>query len=129
MRISEIEQSAAKNRPLPDYLTVPEICLYTALRALYESYHSKKITRDSAQVEKRKIISQCERYEAEYIAWTAAAKSYQDNIRKASTIISDIEKSHDITEIALKACECIGVMTGDTEFLKRQKAKMKEERK
>ena len=129
MRVSEIEKSAAKNRPLPDYLTVPEICLYTALRALYESYHSKKIARDLAQVEKRKIISQCERYETEYIAWTAAAKSYQDNIHKASTIISDIEKSHDITEIALKACEWIGAMTGDTEFLKRQEAKIKEERK
>ena len=129
MRVSEIEKSAAKNRPLPDYLTVPEICLYTALRALYESYHSKKIARDLAQVEKRKIISQCEHYEAEYIAWTESAKSYQDNIRKASTIISDIEKSHDITEIALKACECIGAMTGDVEFLKRQEAKIKEERK
>lgn len=127
MRISEIEQSAAKSRPLPDYLTVPEICLYTALRALYESYHSKKITRDLAQVEKRKIISHCERYEAEYIAWTAAAKFYQDNIRKTGTIISDIEKSHDIKEIALKACECIGFMTGDDEFLKRQEAKIKEE--
>lgn len=123
MRVNEIELSAAKNRPLPDYMTVPETCLYTALRALYGSYRRQEISRDAAQVEKRKIIAQCERYENEYIAMTAAYKYYQDNIRKSGTLLSDIEKSHDITEIAMKACECIGLMTGDEGFLKRQENK------
>lgn len=129
MQIKEIELSAAKNRPLPDYMTAPEICLYTALRALYESYHKHEIDRSAALEEKRKIISKCEQYESEYIAMTAAYRYYQDNIRKCGTLRSDIEKSHDIREIALKSCECIGLMTGDDGFLKRQKAKIKEERK
>lgn len=119
MRINEIELSAAKNRPVPEYMTIPEMCLYTSLRALYGSYRRQEIAKEAAQAEKRKIIAQCERYEAEYIAMTAAYKYYQDNIRKAGTLLSDIEKSWDIREIAMKACECIGLMTGDEGFAKR----------
>lgn len=124
MRIKEIEISAAQNRSLPDYMTAPEMCLYTSLRALYKSWHKQEISRESAQIEKRKIISECQRYEDEYIAWTAAAKYYQDNIRRAGTLLSEIEKSRDIWDIALKACECIGIMTGDAEFQKRQREKL-----
>lgn len=129
MRISEIELSAAKNRPLPDYLTAPEICLYTSLRALYGSYRRQEIDRESAQIEKRKIIAECERYESEYSAWTAAAAYYQQNIRRSGTLLSEIEKSRDIREIAFKACECVGIMTGDKGFLERQKNKFTEESK
>lgn len=127
MRINEIELSAAKNRPLPDYMTVSEMCLYMALRALYGSYRRQEINRDAAQCEKRKIIAQCERYETEYIAMSAVYGYYQDNIRKAGTLLSDIEKSYDIREVAMKACEAIGLMTGDTGFLKRQENKFREE--
>lgn len=128
MRINEIELSAAKNRPLPEYMTAPETCLYTALRALYGSYRRQELDRDSAKTEKRKIIAECERYESEYLAWTAAAKYYQDNIRRSGTLLSDIEKSRDIRDIALKACECIGIMTGDSEFPERQARKFEEEK-
>lgn len=125
MRIKEIELSAAKNKPIPDYMTSPEMCLYESLRALYLRWRRNEITRDAAQVEKRKIIAHCERYEAEYIAWTDAAEYYQDNIRKAGTLIASIERSHDIREIALTACECIGRMVNDMTFLERQRRKIK----
>ena len=128
MRIKEIELSAAKNRPLPQYMTTPEICLYTSLRALYGSYRRQEIAREAAQVEKRKIISQCQRYDEEYAYWKEAAGRCQENIRRVGTLLSDIEKSENIRDIALKACEAIGYMTGDEEFLKRQKSKFKEEK-
>ena len=126
MRIDEIEQSAAKNRPLPNYLTTPETCLYASLRALYESYYAKKITREAAQTEKAKIISQCEIFESEHALWTAACKYYQENIRKAGTRLSDMEKSADIFETLSIAAEIIQAFTNDRNFAKRITEKFKE---
>lgn len=126
MRIDEIEQSAAKNRPLPNYLTTPEMCLYVSLRALYESYYAKKITREAAQTEKAKILSQCKEFESEYALWTAACKYYQENIRKAGTRLSDMEKSADMFETLSIAVEVIGTLTNDKNFSKRITGKFKE---
>lgn len=126
MRINEIEQSAAKSRPLPDYLTMPETCLYVALRALHESYYAKKITREAAQTEKAKILSQCEEFEYEHALWAAACKYYQENIRKAGTRLSDMEKSADIFESLSIAAEIIGILTNDKNFSKRITEKFKE---
>lgn len=126
MRIDEIEQSAAKNRPLPSYLTTPETCLYVSLRALYESYYAKKITREAAQTEKAKILSQCEEFESEHALWTAACKYYQENIRKAGARLSDMEKSADIFEALSIAAEIIGILTNDKNFSKRITGKFKE---
>ena len=126
MRIDEIEQSAAKNRPLPSYLTTPATCLYVSLRALYESYYAKKITREAAQTEKAKILSQCEEFESEHALWTAACKYYQENIRKAGTRLSDMEKSVDIFESLSIAAEIIEAFTNDRNFAKRITEKFKE---
>lgn len=126
MRIDEIEQSAAKNRPLPNYLTTPETCLYVSLRALYESYYAKKITREAAQTEKAKILFQCEEFESEHALWAAACKYYQENIRKAGTRLSDMEKSADIFESLSIAAEVIGILTNDKNFSKRITEKFKE---
>lgn len=126
MRIDEIEQSAAKNRPLLNYLTTPETCLYVSLRTLYESYYAKKITREAAQTEKAKILSQCEEFESEYALWTAVCKYYQENIRKAGTRLSDMEKSADMFETLSIAAEIIGIFTNDKNFSKRITEKFKE---
>ena len=127
MRIDEIELSAAKNTRLPEYLTAVEMCLYTALSALYKSYHKHDISMETAKVEKQRIISKCKQYEDERVAMIAAYKYYQDNSRRAGTLLSDIEKSTTAYDIALKACEAIGCMTGDVSFFKRQKNKMEEQ--
>lgn len=127
MRIKEIEISADHKKPIPEYLTVPEMCLHTSLKALYAIWRRGEINRESAQIEKKKIISKCKNYENDHNCWIEAAKYYQDNIRRAGALLSDIEKSSDIRDVALKACECIGLMTRDPEFLKRQINKFKED--
>ena len=49
MRTGEIEASAAKNKPIPKYMTIPEMCLYTSLRALYYSFRKGQIEREDAK--------------------------------------------------------------------------------
>ena len=45
---------------------------------------------------------------------------YQNAIRTAGTLTSDIEKSHSVYEIMDIACKIIGLLTGDTSFHGRQ---------
>lgn len=126
MRIKEIEFSAAKGVPLPPYPTVPEMCLYTSLRALYTSWRKREISTDIAQAEKRRIISECEQYETQYKAWTEAYRYYQTNIRRAGMLLSKIEKSDDVSDIALLSVDAIGLMTGDEVFPKRVRKRIRE---
>lgn len=125
MRINEIELAAAKNFPLPKHLTMPEICLYLSMRALYSSWRKGDISKNDGAAEKKKIISKCERFDNEYQLWCSVYGAYQDNIRKAGTMLSDIEKSKNVEDISLKACEVVGIMTGDKSFAKRQERKIK----
>ena len=54
-------------------------------------------------------------------------RNYQNNIRIAELNLAKIEKSHDVTEIALLACESLGAMMGEGTFYNRQKQKILEE--
>ncbi len=123
MQLKDIELSACKSKPMPKFLTLPEMCLYISLRYLYKSWHKGEIAENDAKVEKQKILGEYERYKTAYVDWCKVYSDYQDNIRKAGTLLSDIEKSEDISEIAVTACKVIGIMTGDESFIKRQERK------
>ena len=125
MRTADIELAAAKNRPLPKYVSAPEMCLYLSLRAIYSSWRNGDITKEQGTAEKSKAVAGCERFEEEYQKWCETHKAYQDSIRKADVLMSEIEKSDDTAEIAVKACEIVGVLTGDDSFADRQKLKLK----
>ena len=125
MRINEIEIAAAHNKQCPKMLSAPELCLYCSFRNLYADWHKGNISKNDASIIKNKIISEYVNFKEAYDHCCEVYKSYQDNIRFAGTLLSDIEKSQDITEIAHIACEVIGLMTGDREFLKRQLKKIK----
>lgn len=124
MRAKEIELSAAKNAPLPEYPNAAEMCLHVALRAIYKEYRSGSISREQAQGEKLKIIGKCREYENDILADRECCSCHQQNIRKAGTLLTDIQKTRDVQEIAVRACEAISLMTGDELFSKLQKAKI-----
>lgn len=125
MRTKEIELSAAKSIPPPKYLTMPEMCFYVTLRSLYGYYRKGEISKDDASKEKQQIIGKCTEFASAYEQWCSVYKSYQDNIQKAGMLMNDIEKSDNAEDIAVLACEVIGIMTGDESFASRQKKKLK----
>lgn len=125
MRTKEIELSAARNVPPPKHLTMSEMCFYITLRSLYRYYRKGEISKNDASKEKQQIIGKCTEFESAYKQWCSVYKSYQDNIRKAGTLINDIEKSDNAEDIAVLACEVIGIMTGEKSFAQRQKKKIK----
>lgn len=124
MRTADIELAAAKNRPLPKYVSAPEMCLYLSLRAIYSSWRRGDITKEQGTAEKNKAVAECERLDEEYQHWCDMHKAYQNSIRKADVLMSEIEKSHDTAEIAVKACEIVGILTGDDSFAQRQNKKI-----
>ena len=124
MRTADIELAAAKNRPLPKYVSAPEMCLYLSLKAIYSNWRRGGITKEQGTAEKNKAVAECERFDEEYQHWCDTHKAYQDSIRKADVLMSEIEKSSNTAEIAVKACESVGILTGDENFVVRQKRKI-----
>lgn len=125
MTPKEIEILAHGSRPMPKLNGFAEVWLYQAFASLYSRLRSNTVIREQAKTEKAQILKTFEQIKFEREQCTAVYKERQDNIRKAGTLLSDIEKSQDVYEIALKSCECIGLMTGDREFPKRQAKKLR----
>ena len=50
------ERAAMRGSELPDGLPIYEQMAYISLRALYHDYHEKRLDRETASAEKRKII-------------------------------------------------------------------------
>lgn len=124
MRTREIELSVSRSNAPPRYMTVPETCLYISLRSLYSGYRKGEISKNDAAAEKQRIVGKCTEFETVYNNWRGAYKHYQENIKKAGTLLNDIEKSDNARDIAVLACEVIGIMTGDESFAARQKKKL-----
>ncbi len=129
MTPKDIEILAHDNRPMPEFSAFSDVCLYQAFANLYNRLNLKKIVRDQAKTEKKRILKTYAETKSEYERYRSANKEYRENIRKAGTLLSDIEKTQDIREIALKSCECIGIMTDDADFLKRQMKKFVEDKR
>lgn len=102
---------------------------FDSLKKIYEQYRLENLSKEQAENKKRILLSQYRETIAAYEKFRAVAVEHQDNIRRLGTLLSDIEKSQTAEEIALKACECLQILTGDTSFLKRQENKIREKLK
>lgn len=99
---------------------------FDCLRILYEEYKFKGLSMEEAQQRKQKLLHKYSEATAVIAGMTAAYHHYQDNIRKAGTLLSEIEKADDVRIMLDYATEAIGCMTGDENFHKRIKKKVEE---
>lgn len=127
MTPKDIEILAHDNRPMPKFSSFTDVCLYQAFANLYSRLNLKHIARDQAKIEKERILETYAQMRSEHERYMTVYGEYQGNICKTGTLLSDIEKADDAATIALKACECIQIMTGEFEFLKRQRKKILKE--
>ena len=123
MRVNEISKAAAYNKPAPKDATVSEMLLHCQLKTLYADFKQGNIDKQEAAERKAQIVAKCEEYAKAYEDWCDDHKERQECIRKAGTLLSDIEKEKDIVKAAYMAFEVIGLMTGDEGFLERQRRK------
>jgi len=123
----EIEMLAKDKQKMPKNSPLADVFLYWAFCGLYTLYYAEEIGTEQASAEKKAILSLYGQYLAEENARKEVYIRYQDNIKKAGRLPAEIEKSENVQEIAEKACEYIGCMTGDGSFSARQKKKFEED--
>ena len=112
---TKLIEKAAMSGEMPKLLTIPEKQLFRQLRALYTEYRAGKYTREQARIEKGIIYADFESTEKLF----SVMEEYQDNIRKAGTLRSEIDKAKTAEDKLRYALECIEAMTGETGFSRR----------
>ena len=82
MTPDEIERLAAKDQPMPDNLTPPQVMLYQTFAALYTRYKLRTIDNDEAKSLKLSILSAYKRMNDDYNQFLTICKEYQQRIRE-----------------------------------------------
>lgn len=96
---------------------------FSELKKIYYAFKFEGLSREDAFRRKQILLRKYSEAISEHDRCTAVYAQFQENIRKAGENISRIEKSHDVTEVALLACETLGLMMGENSFYGRQKRK------
>lgn len=99
---------------------------FSELTKIYYAFKFEGLSKSDASQRKRALYMRYCRAVAEHERCLDVYRTYQRNIRIAEMNLSKIEKSHDVTEIALLACESLGALMGECSFYVRQKAKITE---
>lgn len=97
---------------------------FSELRKIYYAFKYDGLSKEEASSRKQILFRKYTEDISKYERCIAVYAQFQENIRKASENISRIEKSHDVTEIAMLACEVLGAMMGEDTFYGRQKSKL-----
>lgn len=117
MKFDQIEQAARQNEEMPDSLTTAEQSAYLALRALYNDFRKKNITRERGGREKTKIKNAYEAaMEQDDLTFSLLAQQ-QERIRTAETMVSQIVRGvnagEDVQSLYVKCMRCIGALVGN----------------
>ena len=94
------------------------------LKKLYYDFKFEGLSKEEASHRKQILFRKYSEDVSEHERCIAVYAQFQESIRKAGENISCIEKSHDVTEIALLACETLGIMMDEGTFYGRQKRKI-----
>ena len=100
---------------------------FSELKKIYYAFKFEGLSREDAFRRKQILLRKYSEAISEHDRCTAVYAQFQENIRKAGENISRIEKSHDVTEVALLACETLGLMMGENSFSGRQKRKWQDD--
>lgn len=100
---------------------------FSELQKIYYAFKFKGLSREDASHRKQILFRKYSEDISEHDRCIAVYAQFQENIRKAGENISRIEKSHDVTEVALLACETLGLMMGENSFYGRQKRKWQDD--
>lgn len=102
-----------------DCFPAAEYKYFSRLRKIYSDYKFNGLDKDTAAKRKAGIYAEY-RQDAERDGLIGKVYAeYQENIRKAGTLRSEIDKADNIEDKLRYALECIEAMTGETGFARR----------
>ena len=106
--------------PLPP----PAYKYFSELTAVYRAFRFEGMPKEDAENRKRLLRKAYDEQVKEIHRARDVYAEYQNAIRTAGTLTSEIEKSQSVFEIAEKACKVIGLLSGDGSFYGRQMRKL-----
>ncbi len=97
---------------------------FSELHKIYYAFKFDGLSKEKASSRKQILFRKYTEDISKHERCVAVYAQFQENIRKASENISRIEKSLDVSEIAMLACETLGLMMSEDTFYDRQKRKL-----
>lgn len=102
----------------------PEYKYFSELRKIYHAFKFEGLSQEVAERQKKSLLIDYRRYLENFTQAVRTYGNYQDNIRQSEMLMTKIQKSHDIHEIAETAVRAVGLMTHDETFSKTNLAKL-----
>lgn len=102
----------------------PEYRYFSELRKIYHAFKFEGLSQEVAERQKKSLLIEYRRYLENFDYCRSVWKKYQDNIKVSEMLKTEIQKSHDIHDIAVTAVQAIGLMTHDESFIKTNTAKL-----
>lgn len=96
----------------------PEYKYFSELRKIYHAFKFDGLSQESAERMKKSLVIEYRKYLENFTDAVQTYRNYQKNIRQSEMLKTDIQKSHDIHEIAETAVRAVGLMTHDESFIK-----------
>lgn len=97
---------------------------FAELRAVYYAFRFEGMPKEDAENRKRLLLKAYQRDVADLHRAREIFAEYQENVKKSELCRTEIEKAEDAVTIAVRACEIIEALTGETGFAERQKRKI-----
>lgn len=97
---------------------------FSELRKIYYAFKFDGLAKSDAEKQKAVLLRHYREDLQEHENRLEVYRRYQENIRQSEILCTAIQKSHDVTEIALLACKTISLMTGEPTFAKLQERKI-----
>ena len=109
--------------PLPP----PAYKYFSELQAVYRAFRFEGMPKEDAEHAKRLLRKAYDEQISEVHRAREVFAEYQNAVRTAGTLTSEIEKSQSVFEIAERACKIVGLLIGDGSFYERQQRKILKE--
>lgn len=101
----------------------PEYKYFAELRKIYYVFKFDGLSKEDAERLKKSLLIDYRKYLENFTYCKSVWAKYQDNIKTSEMMMTKIQKSHDMHEIAETAVRAIGLMTSDETFIKTNLAK------
>lgn len=102
--------------PLPP----PAYKYFSELQAVYRAFRFDGMPKEEAENRKRLLRKAYDEQVSEIHRAREVFAEYQNAVRTAGTLTSEIEKADSVFEIMEKACKVVGLLIGDRSFYGRQ---------
>lgn len=97
---------------------------FSELRKVYYAFKFEGLAKSDAEKRKADLLRRYREDLQEHENRLEVYRQYQENIRKSGMLKTEIQKSHDIHDIAVTAVQIIGLLTDDECFIKTNTAKL-----